>query len=437
MTTLDELTPWLFSRVSGGVNWGLERTERLLAGAGNPHRLFRSVLIGGTNGKGSVSALCEAALREVGGRRVGLYTSPHLVSFTERIRVDGIPVEAERIAEIAERLRPAIEATGASFFEATTAMAFVAFAEAEVDLAVVEVGLGGRLDSTNVLTPLVTAVTNVAVEHTEYLGETIEQIAFEKAGIFKPGIPAVVGEEAEAPLGVFSRKAAQVGAPFHRVAELARVRGITPDGGGTRVDLVSQAWGEKAPWIPLRGPHQASNAATAVAVLGLLPDEIRPDWSAVEAGFAAARWPGRLQVERRGDTTWVFDVAHNPAGARVLAAALREFDLPRPLTAVVSILRDKEWRSMLPDIAARADRLVLTIPPSAPTGRRWDLAEVLESWRSEFAMPWEDDGKAEAIADLAEALRRAEDISTGGTVLVTGSVHTVGDAMAILGIPAI
>src|SRR5215218_5504524 len=206
---------WLFSRPTGGIRWGLERTGELLAEVGDPHRTFRSLHVAGTNGKGSVSALCDAALRAADTpRRIGLYTSPHLVSFDERIRIDGRPVDRELLLACEARLRPAIERTGATFFEATTAIAFLCFAEAGVDLAVVEVGLGGRLDSTNVITPLASAITNIARDHTEYLGDSIEEIAFEKAGILKPGVPAVTGETAPGALAVLQRRAEEVGAPL-------------------------------------------------------------------------------------------------------------------------------------------------------------------------------------------------------------------------------
>jgi dihydrofolate synthase/folylpolyglutamate synthase len=443
--TLDELTPWLFSRVSGGVSLGLERTEQLLAGAGNPHRLFRSILIGGTNGKGSVSALCEAALWKA-GRRTGLYTSPHLVSFTERIRIDGVPIREEVLAEIAERLRPAIEETGASFFEATTAMAFIAFAEAGVEIAVVEVGLGGRLDSTNVLTPLVTAVTNVAVDHTEFLGDTVERIALEKAGIFKPGVPVVTAERETAPLKVLRERAAEVGAPFHTLdapagasagdPERAPVEPgkmlSTPD--GLTLGLLSSVWGERLLQVPLRGPYQARNVAQAVAVLGLLPEAFRPEWKAVEAGFRSVRWPGRLQVEHREGVVWVFDVAHNPAGSRVLVEALSSLKLPSPVVGVVGILSDKDWRLMLPILAGQFDHLILTTPDTAPPGRRWDLDAVSATWLSELAQTASRTPEVELHADLSDALRRAGEIAEGGSVVVTGSVHTVGDTLAHLGI---
>src|SRR5215216_213123 len=209
----DQPGAWLFARPTGGIRWGLERTLELLAGVGDPHRRFRSLHVGGTNGKGSVAALCDAALRAADpSRTVGLYTSPHLVSFDERIRIGGRTVERELLLACEARLRPEIERTGASFFEATTAIAFLCFAEAGVEAAVVEVGLGGRLDSTNVLEPEACAVTNVARDHTEYLGETLEEIAAEKAGIFKPGVPAVIGERDPHIRSVLAERAHAAGA---------------------------------------------------------------------------------------------------------------------------------------------------------------------------------------------------------------------------------
>lgn len=427
--TLEELTPWLFARTGRGIRWGLETTRELLAGVGDPHRHFRSIHIGGTNGKGSVAALTDAALRAGGRRRrVGLYTSPHLVSFSERIRVDGTPVQDEAIVEAAERLRPAIERTGASFFEATTAIAFHCFAGADVEIAVVEVGLGGRLDSTNVLEPLVAAVTNVAFDHTEYLGNSLAEIAAEKAGIFKPAIPAITAESDPTALEVMRRQATKVGSPFNTLDELVRSLGEATDLEGTRVELESARWGRRVLRTPFPGLHQVRNALLAAETLGTLPDDLRPSWDELEAGFASARWPGRLQVVRRGSTTWVLDVAHNPAGVDVLVSALNQLDLPRPIVLVTSILRDKPWGEMLAPLAQLADSSILTIPASAPSNRRWD-PEAAASWlRENHGL------RARVIEALHDAISRAETLAPHGTVLVTGSVHTVGDAMTALGI---
>ncbi|HEX7238752.1 MAG TPA: folylpolyglutamate synthase/dihydrofolate synthase family protein [Longimicrobiaceae bacterium] len=427
--TGDDPLAWLFGRTTGGIRWGLERTEELLAGVDHPHRRFRSLHVGGTNGKGSVSALCDSVLRAAApGRRVGLYTSPHLVRFAERIRVDGAPVDAELLAGCVERLRPAIERTGATFFEASTAVAFLCFAEAGVEVAVAEVGLGGRLDSTNVLSPAATAVTNVARDHTEYLGETTAEIAAEKAGIWKPGVPAVTAEADPAALGVLRERAAAVGAPLTALDEVARIEDVRPDAKGTRFRLRSDAWGDRAVRVPLVGAHQARNAALAAELLARLPDDLRPGWDAVERGFAAARWPGRFQVEEIRGTTWVLDVAHNPAGVRALAATLDAVELPRPLVLLAAVLSDKEWGEMLPPLLAHADAAILTLAPTAPESRRWDPEAVAASL--DVSIP------VRVIPDLEAAMMRATTLAPYGTVLVTGSVHTVGDALPLLGLPS-
>jgi dihydrofolate synthase / folylpolyglutamate synthase len=430
--TLHELLPWLVSRTTGGIRWGLERTEELLAGVGDPHRHFRALHIGGTNGKGSVAALCDAALRagaSVGP--VGLYTSPHLVHFRERVRVDGVPVADEVLAAAAERLRPAIERTGASFFEATTAIAFLCFAEAGVRTAVVEVGLGGRLDATNVVDPLVSGVTNVGMDHTEYLGREIEAIAAEKAGIFRSGVPAVTASSGAA-LEALHRAAERVGTPLHELDDRVRVLSSEPIGGGRHVKLHSRAWGGRELTVPLAGEHQAVNALLAAELLGLLPSGLRPAWDAVVRGFAAVRWPGRLQVERRAGTTWVLDVAHNPDGARALATALDGMALPRPLALLVSVLGDKAWEEMLPPLVERSDAVLLTVPDSAPQGRVWD-PERVAAWLAERGVRQ----PVRVVPSLEAAVQRASTLAPHGTVVVTGSVHTVGDAMRVLEIPTL
>jgi len=426
--TLEELTPWLFSRTSAGIRWGLERTERLLAGVGDPHRHFRSLHIAGTNGKGSVAALCDAALRAEGAFRVGLYTSPHLVSFNERVRIDGVPVADDVLVAAAERLRPEIEALGATFFEATTAVAFLVFAEAGADVVVAEVGLGGRLDSTNVLAFMVTGVTHIASDYIEYFGAGLPGIAREKAGIFKPGVPALCGATEPGVEDVLREVATAVGASFRRLDDLVELGAVDTGLGGTGVEISSAHWGRRRIRTPLVGAHQARNAAFAAELLALLPDDARPSWAALEAGFAAVRWPGRMQVERVRGTTYLLDVAHNPDGARTLAAALDTLDLPRPIVLVAGILADKEWREMLRPLTGRASATVLTTAPSAPATRAWDPEEAARYAGEELGRA------ARVIPDLAAALRRASTLAPHGTVVVTGSVHTVGDSLVLLGL---
>lgn len=424
----ESLTPWLFARTSGGIRWGLERTIELLAGVDDPHRRFASIHIGGTNGKGSVAAMCDAALRaEPSGRKIGLYTSPHLVSFTERIRINGRPVDDAVLLSAAERLRPAIESNGATFFEATTAIAFLCFAEVGVDLAVVEVGLGGRLDATNVIHPLVTAITNIALEHTEYLGDSLEAIAAEKAGILEAGVPAITAATGSA-LQVLRAEAERAGAPLVQIDEAYEVSQVSSSNGTTEIQFRGEPWGERELPVPLPGEHQARNALLAVGVLGLLPEEHRPGWTAIENGFGNFRWPGRVQLERIRGTTWIFDVAHNPAGVLTLEAALQGLTVPAPLVMVIGILSDKQWQPMLRGLLNRADAAILTIPDSAPEGRRWDPIAAAAWAEAECGV------LPRVIPDLHQAIQRASTLAPHGTIVVTGSFHTVGDAMAVLGV---
>ena len=352
--------------------------------------------MGGTNGKGSVATLAYAALRAA-GCSVGLYTSPHLVDVRERMIVDDRPIGRTAFAGWTARLLPEIERTQASFFEATTAIAFADFAARRVDVAVIEVGLGGRLDCTNVITPLASGVTTIAREHTEYLGDALDGIAREKAGIAKPNVPFVIGEPDAALADVLAQVAESAGARVTRVPAETTYAGP----------------------LGLAGPHQRRNAAVAAALLDALPAPWRPAPEAVARGFARARLPGRL--DRRGH--WLFDVAHNPAGLGVLLAALREAPPMRPVHGLVGILRDKDWRTMVEMLVGAIDGLWLTTPPSAPADRRWDLDEVRRTDRSSARPPI-------IQPDFDAALR---DVQHGaGTILVTGSFHTVGDALARL-----
>jgi dihydrofolate synthase/folylpolyglutamate synthase len=391
---------FLFPRTTT-VKFGLETTRALLRELGDPHLLYPTIHIGGTNGKGSVSTLVAEALRAAGWR-VGLYTSPHLVSFRERVQVDGLPISEAAVVAWTERLAPLIRRRRATFFEATTAIALADFAARGVDIAVVEVGLGGRLDSTNVLTPLVSAVTRIERDHMKYLGDTLEGIAREKAGIAKPGVPFVIGETEPDLVAVLREEARR------------RARG-RPD---CRVLPPEYRW--QGP-LGLEGSYQRRNAGVAHGVLMALPPACRPDRAAIEEGFGRARIPGRF--DRRGK--WLFDVAHNPDGMRALTAAIADAGLPRPIHALVSILGDKAWAEMLIELDRVVDRGLLTVAPTA-VARGWDLG-WLDQWLRDPARP-----PAQASWSLVPEFSRAiREVQEGaGTVLVTGSFHTVGDVMA-------
>lgn len=420
--TYDALVAELFPRLTGGIRWGLERTERLLAAVGDPHRSFRVIHVGGTNGKGSVAAHIDSVLRRTGAH-VGLYSSPHLCTFRERIRIGGAAIDEPALLRAAERIWPAIRREQPSFFEATTALAFLALAEAGVDVAVVEVGLGGRLDSTNVVDPDVVVLTNVSLDHVQLLGPTLDAVAREKAGIIKPGVPIVTGEVSGAAADVFAASAAAADAPLRHIGT-ADVQDVSAAVDGTDFTLAETGWGRMRLRTPLAGRHQALNAALAVHALDAAAS-LRPDAAAVGEGLARVHWPGRLQVERAGDVTWIFDVAHNVAGVEALAQALGELPFARPLVALVGVLGDKDWANMLSPMHAAVDHVVLTAPPTAPADRRWDPAAALAAAPSE---------RAEIEPSFTAALERAHALALkgGGSVVVTGSFHTVGDALAAL-----
>ena len=407
MLTYDEALAFLFPRTTT-IKFGLDTTRALLERLGDPHTVLPSIHIGGTNGKGSVATLVAEAL-SAAGWRVGLYTSPHLVSFRERIRVDGVVISEEAVAMWTARMRPLIQELGATFFEATTAMAFADFAARGAEIAVVEVGLGGRLDSTNVITPLVSAVTKIARDHMKYLGETPADIAREKGGIAKPGVPFVIGERDPVLVEVLRAEARRIA---HAAGRRADVR------------VLPAAYEWRAP-LGLQGPHQRRNAGVAQGILMALPERWRPGPEAIAAGFAAARVPGRL--DRRGK--WLFDVAHNPDGMEALVSALAAEPPPGPVHALVSILGDKEWATMLVWLDAIVERGVLTVAPSAAE-RGWDLGWLRE-WLARRDRP-PAHARWTLIPDFRAALQAVQ--PGAGTVLVTGSFHTVGDVMEALGL---
>ncbi|MBI3790744.1 MAG: bifunctional folylpolyglutamate synthase/dihydrofolate synthase [Gemmatimonadetes bacterium] len=412
---------FLFERTQGREKLGLDRMRAFLDAMGNPHAALPCLHVAGTNGKGSTVATLEALLR-ARGLSVGKYTSPHLVDFTERVLVDGVPVSSDEVVEFVERWTPEVERTGASFFEATTAMAFDVFARARVDVAVIEVGLGGRLDSTNVITPLVAGVTSIGLDHQELLGDTRELIAGEKAGIFKAGVPAVIGESDPGIAAELVRHARERGASVVRVVhEESRVSDVRVGPDGTRFRFAMAGAEPVALRTSLAGRHQATNTAVALTML----DAAGPAWRVSPDDAAAVLpriWlPGRFQMHGRH----IFDVAHNADGMIVMEQTLRLVNPPRPAVAVLNVLADKDWRAMMRVLARAVDHLVLTVSPTSPASRRWDPVEA-----AAFA---EANGwPATLEPDFGRALVRAGDM--GATVIVTGSFHTVGDAMVALNV---
>jgi len=418
LSTYRDALDFLFERTTGGSRFGLERTAALLAALGNPHEQLRCLHVAGTNGKGSVCATLEGILRRK-GLRVGKYTSPHLVDFRERFLVDGRPVDEGYVVDFIGRWTPEVERTGATFFEATTAMAFDWFARSEVDVAIIETGLGGRLDSTNVVRPVAAGVASIGIDHVEYLGSTREEIAAEKAGIFKTGIPAVIGEPDPAIADLLATLAAGHGAmPIRRVWPDTAPTNLELSEAGTSFDVILD--GESARLhTPLTGAPQASNTVLALLMLRTAGDPFRVSLADAAAALPMVRLPGRFHREDR----FIFDVAHNPDGASVLAATVRSVGEPKPVAALLTVLADKDWQGVMEALAPVVDVFVLTNAPTAPASRAWTVQEAHAYARQRG---WD----ALLEPDFDRAITAATNVAA--TVLVTGSFHTVGDAMARL-----
>jgi len=421
-------------RTPTAVQFGLDRIRALLEALGDPQRRYRALHVAGTNGKGSVAATAEAILR-AGGRRTGLYTSPHLLHVAERIAIDGVPADGPLLEAAATEVLPLAEAVDATFFEALTALGFTAFAHAGLGSAVIEVGLGGRLDATNVVDAEVAVITSIDLDHADYLGSDPAGIAREKAGIIAEGATVVIGSVKDGPrreiLAAAERRAATVLA-FGEAVTATEVRET-----GTGIEFTYRSR-ERPEGLsiasPLRGAHQAVNVALAIAAVDAfttrVPGGVLTPGHVVTAAVEGVCWAGRFQVEPPGPTggaTHVYDIAHNPAAAEMLAGllerALDRGELRRPVVLLSAVLGDKDWRAVLGPLLAVTDDAVLTDAPSAPAARRWDLqAAAAELSRR---------GPLTVEPDFERALERADELAGEGTVVVTGSCYTVGDGLRL------
>ena len=396
-----------------GMRPGLARVETLLEALGNPERRYTLVQVGGTNGKGSTAAMLAAILRAA-GRRVGLFTSPHLVSFRERIRIDGEAIGEDDVADGFDAIATLIARLDATMFEATTALALDHFAREGVDIAVLEVGLGGRLDATTVGAPAVSAIARIDLDHQDVLGSTLSAIAREKAAIIRSGV-AVASAQAPEAAAVLLARAAETGVRLHMEGRELSVRVTARDLAGQTLDLAGPGWRVHDARIPLLGTFQPSNALLAVSAARAL--DVTP--AAIRAGLARARWPGRFEVLRAGDRHVVLDGAHNPGGARALAASLAEWFGDLPLTLVFGALRDKDAAGMLAPLAVRARRVILTASSSP-------RAAAPEALRAHVpAGP----GCVETAASPAEALALAARPPRTPILCVAGSLSLVGDVL--------
>ncbi|HEY7648925.1 MAG TPA: folylpolyglutamate synthase/dihydrofolate synthase family protein [Methylomirabilota bacterium] len=399
-----------------GMRPGLERIEGLLGALGHPESRFTLVQVGGTNGKGSVAATLATILKSA-GRHVGLYTSPHLVSFRERIRVDGEAISEDAVADGVEALGTLVARFDATMFEAATALALDHFARERVDIAVLEVGLGGRLDATTVGTPVATVLSRIDMDHEAVLGHTLTAIGGEKAAIIRAGL-ALAAAQAPEVTEIIVRQAAAAGVPLLLEGRDLHVTVDARSLRGQRITCHGPDWRLEGLDLGLLGTYQPSNALLAVTAARTLG----AGEAAIRAGLHRVRWPGRFQVMGE-QPRLVLDAAHNPAGARALAESLRAYFPGEPLTLVVGILRDKDAAGILDALTPLARRLILTRAANPRAAAPETLRSLVSS-----TVP-----VVETAASVAEALAMATARPTTPIVCVAGSVALVGEALAHLG----
>lgn len=394
---------FLYSLQKFGMKFGLRNIRALLHAVGDPHRSFPSIHVAGTNGKGSTSSMI-AAILSAAGYTVGLYTSPHLVSFHERIRINGTPIDKDALDRYVRLLKKEIRRRHATFFEATTAIAFRYFADQKVDIAVIEAGLGGRLDSTNVITPLVSVITSIGKDHTEILGTTIAAIATEKGGIIKRGKPTVIGPLSTAARNVLRTIARRRHSPLIESAGMTIDRSIS---------------------LELPGAHQRSNAKIAVAAVSLLGEKFLIGDAAVKQGLEQTRSLSglRARLERiPGKPEVIVDVAHNPDGIRRLVSALRTLRIVRP-RVIFAVMKDKSYRTMV-RLLRSVDPVIYPVQPSTD---RALSSDVLYDECVAAGL------RARRTRTPAAALQRARaEAGKHGVIVVTGSHYLVGEMLPLV-----
>lgn len=420
-----ESLEYLYGLQKHGIKFGLNSTANILDRVGNPHKRLRCIHVAGTNGKGSTAAMLSSILRQQ-GFRVGLYTSPHLVRFTERFRIDDQEVPMERILDVFNRIRLALDdREPPTFFEVVTAMGFLYFAEEHVDWAVVEVGMGGRLDATNVVHPAVSVITNVSLDHQEYLGKTLAAIAREKAGIIKRGVPVITGALQPLVRGILKATCFQHDAPLYLFKEDFAVR-RSANGSfqyrGLRLQLPSLS-------VNLQGVHQITNAAVALATLEVLEKDrqllVNPE--AIQQGLAGVHWPARLEVLRRNPLI-VLDGAHNPPGAESLRGALKKTFTYKRLHLVLGVMADKDIRGIFRRLLPLAESVIFTQPKYVRAAR----AETLRR----LARPYIQ--KQYVIPDPASAIEQAKLLADPDDLIcITGSLYFAGEVKELFGEPTL
>lgn len=414
-TDLAQATAWVFDLQKFGIKFGLSSTFNLLERLGLDHRQGQYLHIAGTNGKGSVAAMLSATLTRA-GYPVGLYTSPHLVHFRERYRLGDREIAAERLLDLINQVREAVaEAEPPTFFEFATAMAFLYFSQEKARPVILETGMGGRLDATNIVQPLAAVITNISLDHQEHLGEGLKTIAGEKAGVIKPGAPLVTGVWQKGVVDLLEQRCREVKAPMYLRGRDFRARGkfrgrFNYQGLWGEVDNLT---------LNLVGRHQYGNAALALAVVELLQRQgFEIGESAIREGLQQTRWPGRLERVTQ-DPRVLLDGAHNPDAARILAQTLKQARGNGRLILVLGVMADKDVDTILARLLPLAQTVIFTRPQYFRAAEVEDLATRARAYNLEiFKVP-----------QVAAAIRRAQELAgPGDRIVVSGSLYTVGEA---------
>lgn len=416
-TNYEEALSYLYNLERFGIKLDLTNITALMSHLGNPHLKFPSVHIAGTNGKGSVAAMLHSILSEA-GYRTALYTSPHLVDFRERIKIGYDLIEKEFIFDFVRKLKEEIDKNSYTFFEVTTALAFRYFAEKKVDVAVIETGMGGRLDATNLITPLVSIITSIGLEHTEHLGVTIPQIAGEKAGIIKAGVPTITGVSQPEALDVIKSVCAERDSELNVVQAKSSFSILVSSIFGSKFNFSSESDKYQALELNLAGEHQVLNAAICLNAIGMLKQiGWKIDEQTVRGGLKKVNWRGRLEIFRK-EPLVLLDVAHNPAGMQTLIETLDRFFPDKKIIFIFGVMEDKDHSTMLKEICRKAKFVVLT----KPDYKRAADPEALEASLKMLDTPYE------IIPHINQAyLFALKNAKSDDIICITGSHFTVGE----------
>jgi dihydrofolate synthase / folylpolyglutamate synthase len=418
-----ESIDYLFGLQKYGIKFGLNCTKNILIRLGNPHRRLRCIHIAGTNGKGSTAAMLSSMLKQQ-GLRVGLYTSPHLVRFTERFRINDKEVSPERIIEVFRHVRQVIDdAEPPTFFEAVTAMAFQYFAEEEVEWAIVEAGMGGRMDATNVMQPQVSVITNVSMDHEEFLGSTLGAIAREKAGIIKNRVPVVTGARQPLVQAILKATCLRLESPIFRLGKDFRAKRNAD--GSLRYEGLMRRFSSLA--LNLAGGHQIHNAALALATLEVLENyrALSLDPETIPEGMLQVHWPARLEILQKSPLI-LLDGAHNPEGAECLRDALKQLFPKRRLHLVLGIMADKDLRGILRKLLPRAETVIFTQPKYARAANPEALRRLARPYLQRLYV----------IPDPESAIQQAKSFAAPEDVIcIAGSLYFAGEVKELFGEP--